>query len=68
MHPSDLANQIQTNTHGALARLAAQGTIYSNAFLKNAPADSFPGLAALVTGTSLFLSHFLRQGSARSFD
>ncbi|HTI16574.1 MAG TPA: alkaline phosphatase family protein [Trinickia sp.] len=49
LHGSDLANFINAHPSGTLAALVKQGIEYSNAHTV-APADSFPGLLALVTG------------------
>jgi type I phosphodiesterase/nucleotide pyrophosphatase len=49
LHGSDLANFIGAHPGSTLAALARQGIEYSNAHTV-APADSFPGLLALVTG------------------
>lgn len=49
LHASDLANFISAHPDSTLAQLAAHGVNYTNA-RGVAPADSFPGLVALVTG------------------
>lgn len=49
LHASDLANYMHAHPDSTLAALAGQGVDYSNAHTV-APADSFPGLLALVTG------------------
>jgi hypothetical protein len=49
MHPGDLAHFIDAHPDSTLAKLSKQGIDYSNAHTV-APADSFPGLMALVTG------------------
>jgi hypothetical protein len=49
MHQSDLANWVQSNPNSNLAQLSRSGVTYSSARTP-APSDSFPGLAALVTG------------------
>ena len=48
-HAFDLRDFIHSHPHSTLAKLAKNGVIYKNAF-SPAPADSFPGLMALVTG------------------
>jgi len=49
LHASDLARFVAAHPDSELAQLAAQGVNYTNAHTV-APADSFPGLVALVTG------------------
>jgi hypothetical protein len=49
LHASDLARFVAAHPDSALAHLAAQGVNYTNARAV-VPADSFPGLLALVTG------------------
>jgi Type I phosphodiesterase / nucleotide pyrophosphatase len=49
LHGNDLANFIDAHPASTLAALAKQGIDYRNAHTV-APADSFPGLLALVTG------------------
>lgn len=49
LHASDLARFVAAHPDSTLARLAAQGIDYTNAHAV-VPADSFPGLLALVTG------------------
>jgi hypothetical protein len=51
LHALDVANYVQSHPHSALAELASHGVTYSSA---NTPtnSDSFPGLLALVTGSS----------------
>jgi hypothetical protein len=49
LHASDLAHFVAAHPDSTLAQLAAQGVSYTNARAV-APADSFPGLLALVTG------------------
>jgi Type I phosphodiesterase / nucleotide pyrophosphatase len=51
LHAVDLANYVQTHPQSALAELSRHGVTYTNAF-SSTPSDSFPGLAALVTGGS----------------
>ncbi|MEV0463211.1 alkaline phosphatase family protein [Nocardia tengchongensis] len=51
MHESDLANYVAAHQDSALAKLAARGAHYTNAQAP-APADSFPGMVALLTGGS----------------
>jgi Type I phosphodiesterase / nucleotide pyrophosphatase len=49
LHAADLAHYMGAHPHSMLAALAKQGVDYSNAHTV-VPADSFPGLLALVTG------------------
>lgn len=51
MHQQDLANCIANKTCPDIAALAQTGVTYSNAFTPGL-SDSFPGLAALLTGGS----------------
>jgi predicted AlkP superfamily pyrophosphatase or phosphodiesterase len=51
LHQQDLANCIAAKTCPSIATLANNGVTYSNAFTPGL-SDSFPGLAALVTGGS----------------
>jgi hypothetical protein len=51
LHALDLANYVATHPHSALAELSSHGITYSNARTP-ANSDSFPGLLALVTGSS----------------
>ncbi|WP_083913674.1 alkaline phosphatase family protein [Nocardia concava] len=51
MHQSDLADYVAAHPDSAMAKLAARGAQYTNA-QSPAPADSFPGLMALLTGGS----------------
>ncbi len=51
LHEMDLANFIKANPKSAMAALAGHGVHYSNA-VSAKPADSFPGLLALITGGS----------------
>ncbi len=49
LHAEDLQWVLQQQPHSQLAQWAAQGTVFSEARTP-VPADSFPGLAALLTG------------------
>src|SRR5689334_16952947 len=49
MHQVDLTNWIATHPDSNLAKLSATGVEYRDAHTPT-PSDSFPGLAALVTG------------------
>lgn len=49
LHQVDLDRYIQTHPQSAFAKLAKQGVEYRQTFTP-APADSFPGLMALITG------------------
>lgn len=51
MHALDLTNYIASHSGSTLAFLSAQGITYTNNSASQ-PSDSFPGLAALVTGGS----------------
>jgi hypothetical protein len=51
MHALDLANYVASHPHSTLAALSKQGKTFTNASTSQ-PSDSFPGLAALVTGGS----------------
>src|ERR1700712_4465479 len=51
MHQQDLANCLAAKTCPNIAALAQTGVTYSNAFTPGL-SDSFPGLAALLTGGS----------------
>jgi hypothetical protein len=51
MHEQDLANCLSNNTCPHLATLANTGVVYTSAYTPGL-SDSFPGLAALVTGGS----------------
>lgn len=51
LHALDLANYVNANPGSTLAELSAHGKTYTNAQASQ-PSDSFPGLAALVTGGS----------------
>ena len=51
MHALDLTNYVASHPGSTLAQLSAHGNTYTNASASQ-PSDSFPGLAALVTGGS----------------
>jgi len=51
LHALDLANYVNAHQDSTLARLSRSGITYTNASTST-PSDSFPGLAALVTGGS----------------
>ena len=51
LHALDLSTYIENHQESALARLSHHGITYTNASTSQ-PSDSFPGLAALVTGGS----------------
>jgi Type I phosphodiesterase / nucleotide pyrophosphatase len=51
LHALDLANYVSTHGDSTLAALSSHGFTYTNASTST-PSDSFPGLAALVTGGS----------------
>ncbi len=51
LHALDLSNYVATHEDSTLAALSRHGITYSNNF-SSTPSDSFPGLAALVTGGS----------------
>jgi hypothetical protein len=51
LHALDVANYVATHPHSALAELSEHGVTYSNARTP-ANSDSFPGLLALITGSS----------------
>jgi hypothetical protein len=51
LHALDLANFINTHADSNLAGLSKHGVTYTNN-VTSSPSDSFPGLAALVTGGS----------------
>jgi len=51
LHSIDVTNYITANPHSALATLAEHGIRYDNAYIPSL-SDSFPGLAALITGGS----------------
>ena len=51
LHALDLTNYIKAHSSSTLAKLSEHGKTYTNASTSQ-PSDSFPGLAALVTGGS----------------
>jgi Type I phosphodiesterase / nucleotide pyrophosphatase len=51
LHALDLTNYVAAHPGSTLAKLSAHGKTYTNASASQ-PSDSFPGLAALVTGGS----------------
>ncbi|HXY75391.1 MAG TPA: alkaline phosphatase family protein [Steroidobacteraceae bacterium] len=51
LHALDLTNYVASHPHSTLAALSKHGVTYTNASTST-PSDSFPGLAALVTGGS----------------
>src|ERR1700734_2111700 len=51
LHALDLSNYVNTHADSTLALLSRSGVTYTNASTST-PSDSFPGLAALVTGGS----------------
>jgi len=51
LHALDLSNYVNTHGDSTLAALSKTGFTYTNASTST-PSDSFPGLAALVTGGS----------------
>jgi hypothetical protein len=51
LHALDLANYVNAHQNSTLAKLSRSGITYTNASTST-PSDSFPGLAALVTGGS----------------
>lgn len=51
LHALDLANYVNSHQDSTLAALSRTGVTYTNASTST-PSDSFPGLAALVTGGS----------------
>jgi hypothetical protein len=51
LHALDLTNYVAAHSQSTLAELSAHGVTYDNASTSQ-PSDSFPGLAALVTGGS----------------
>jgi Type I phosphodiesterase / nucleotide pyrophosphatase len=57
LHAVDLSNYVQKHPTSTLAALSAHGVTYTNASAST-PSDSFPGLAALVTGGSPTTSGF----------
>jgi hypothetical protein len=57
LHGLDLSTYIENHQESALARLSHHGITYTNASTSQ-PSDSFPGLAALVTGGSPITTGF----------
>jgi hypothetical protein len=57
LHAVDLSNYVQKHPESTLAELSRHGVTYTNASTST-PSDSFPGLAALVTGGSPTTSGF----------
>jgi len=57
LHALDLSTYVATHANSTLASLSAHGITYSNASTSQ-PSDSFPGLAALVTGGSPITTGF----------
>jgi len=57
LHALDLSTYIENHQGSTLARLSHHGIIYTNAATSE-PSDSFPGLAALVTGGSPITTGF----------
>jgi len=51
LHALDLSNYVSSHPNSTLSSLSAHGITYTNASTSQ-PSDSFPGLAALVTGGS----------------
>ena len=51
LHALDLSNYVATHGDSTLAALSRHGVTYTNNS-SSTPSDSFPGLAALVTGGS----------------
>jgi hypothetical protein len=51
MHALDLTNYVSSHPQSTLAKLSAHAVTFDNASTSQ-PSDSFPGLAALVTGAS----------------
>jgi Type I phosphodiesterase / nucleotide pyrophosphatase len=51
LHALDLSNYVNSHANSALAALTRRGVTYTNN-QTSSPSDSFPGLAALVTGGS----------------
>ena len=51
LHALDLSNYVSSHPDSSLAELSRHGVIYTNNSTSS-PSDSFPGLAALVTGGS----------------
>src|SRR5450755_220294 len=57
LHALDLSTYIENHQESTLARLSHHGITYTNAATSQ-PSDSFPGLAALVTGGSPITTGF----------
>lgn len=57
MHALDLTNYVASHPDSTLAQLSSNGITYTNASASQ-PSDSFPGLAALVTGGSPITTGF----------
>jgi hypothetical protein len=57
LHALDLSNYVNTHGDSTLAKLSRQGITYTNASTST-PSDSFPGLAALLTGGSPITTGF----------
>jgi hypothetical protein len=57
LHALDLSNYVATHKDSTLAALSSQGVTYTNNSTST-PSDSFPGLAALVTGGSPITTGF----------
>src|ERR1700724_621567 len=57
MHGLDLSTYVATHPNSTLAHLKAHGNTYTNASTAQ-PSDSFPGLAALITGGSPITTGF----------
>jgi hypothetical protein len=57
LHALDLSNYVATHQDSTLASLSRHGITYTNAS-SSQPSDSFPGLAALVTGGSAVTAGF----------
>jgi hypothetical protein len=57
LHALDLSTYIENHQQSALAQLSRHGITYTNAATSQ-PSDSFPGLAALVTGGSPITTGF----------
>ena len=57
LHALDLSNYVKSHPNSALSALTRHGLTYTNN-QTSSPSDSFPGLAALVTGGSPVTSGF----------
>src|SRR5215471_17554212 len=57
LHALDLSNYVASHPNSTLAALSKHGKTYTNA-TSSLPSDSFPGLAALVTGGSPITTGF----------